>query len=286
MNEDDFPSLYLDANRVSIETQSRFTFSTKVVVIASLTTGFIGNMSTSKVAIIAQIVCALAVLTSACYLLFGKPQRIWYATRALAESIKTISWRYATRADPFNGDDTQASIKFRTSVAEFLRANSEASALRFDSTHTHLITKKMNDLRDSKLDKRKHDYLKFRIDDQLRWYRNKSKWNDKRSRFWYSALIIFSLLALIISLLRIDYEVPIQVDWIFSVPIAVLTWVQVKRYQELASSYSLTAHEIVFAKNEIAQLDDEEKNFSDFVGNTENAFSREHTQWYARKDLN
>lgn len=285
MTEDEFPSLYVDANRVSIETQDRFTTSTKVVIIASLTTGLIGNLYTSKIAVIVQIVCALAVLTSACYLLFGKPQKIWYSTRALAESIKTISWRYVARADPFNGDDIQAALKFRQSVSELLRANSEASALRFESAHTELITNKMNEIRYSSLEERKRDYLEFRINDQLNWYREKSKWNNRRSKFWYSSLLISSLAALIVSLFRMDYDVPLQVDWIFSVPIAILSWVQIKKYQELASSYSLTAHEIILAKNEIEALDEDEKRFSDFVSNTESAFSREHTQWYARKDL-
>jgi len=84
--------------------------------------------------------------------------------------------------------------------------------------------------------------------------------------------------------MAIDLQIDISVDWLFSLPIAILGWVQIKRYQELASSYSLTAHEITFAKNELVQKDTESK-FAAFVADTENAFSREHTQWYARKDV-
>ena len=53
--------------------------------------------------------------------------------------------------------------------------------------------------------------------------------------------------------------------------------------QELAASYALAAHEIGLIRQQslLPSTDDE---FSLFVGDAENAFSREHTQWIARKD--
>lgn len=284
MSDDDFPSLYLDANRTSIDTQNHFLLATKVVIAGSLLTGGLGMIPDHAIVTIVQVLLGLCVLTAACYLLFGKPQKIWYSTRALAESVKTISWRYVTRADPFGGERPAAAAKFRETVSEILRANEEASALRFASAHSDLITPAMEILRRSNLDTRRSTYLADRIEDQLGWYQRKARWNDRRSKFWYIALIAISLLAVASSLTRLSYSFTVPIDWVFSVPIAILGWVQIKRFQELASSYSLTAHEIVFAKNELAQVRDEAA-FSDFVGNTENAFSREHTQWYARKDL-
>ncbi|MGY8905810.1 MAG: SLATT domain-containing protein [Pseudomonadales bacterium] len=65
---------------------------------------------------------------------------------------------------------------------------------------------------------------------------------------------------------------------------AVLTWLQAKKHNELNSSHSLAAHEIVLIKSE-AESVESEKSLSDFVVNSESAFSREHTQWSARKNV-
>jgi hypothetical protein len=61
-------------------------------------------------------------------------------------------------------------------------------------------------------------------------------------------------------------------------------WVQTKRFQELAGSYALTAHEIMLL-DAMLPSDQSDEKFSSFVGDAENAFSREHTQWRARRDV-
>jgi hypothetical protein len=64
---------------------------------------------------------------------------------------------------------------------------------------------------------------------------------------------------------------------------SILTWMQAKRYQELTTSYNLTAHEITIIRQNIDFcLSDQQ--LSDFIKDAENAFSREHTQFVARKD--
>jgi hypothetical protein len=62
-----------------------------------------------------------------------------------------------------------------------------------------------------------------------------------------------------------------------------LSWIQAKRFSELSASYALAAHEISFIKEQAASIKKDD-NLSQFVGDAENAFSREHTQWVARKD--
>jgi hypothetical protein len=57
---------------------------------------------------------------------------------------------------------------------------------------------------------------------------------------------------------------------------------QIKKFSELSSAYSLTAHEIGIIEDRIDEADTEDE-FSDFVNEAELAFSREHTQWLARQ---
>ena len=58
---------------------------------------------------------------------------------------------------------------------------------------------------------------------------------------------------------------------------------QIKKFNELNSSYTLTAHEIGIIQTRLQDVEAEEE-FSDFVNEAELAFSREHTQWVARQD--
>jgi hypothetical protein len=72
-------------------------------------------------------------------------------------------------------------------------------------------------------------------------------------------------------------------DTIITLALSVLTWLQAKRYQELAETYSLAAQDIAILEGGLPIVNTEE-DFSRFVADAENAFSREHTQWIARKD--
>jgi hypothetical protein len=93
-----------------------------------------------------------------------------------------------------------------------------------------------------------------------------------------------NILALGVSIARIKY--PTTEHWPTDIFVAaaasVLGWVQTKRFQELAGSYTLTAHEIMLM---VVPNDNRDDSFSAFVGDAENAFSREHTQWQARRDV-
>jgi hypothetical protein len=106
------------------------------------------------------------------------------------------------------------------------------------------------------------------------------------SRHFFWALIGVNSIAVICAVLRMVYVA--QPYWPTDVFIAmaasVLSWMQAKRFSELAASYALAAHEIGLIKEQ-SMLPDTDDKFSVFVGDAENAFSREHTQWVARKDV-
>jgi hypothetical protein len=53
---------------------------------------------------------------------------------------------------------------------------------------------------------------------------------------------------------------------------------QVKKFNDLAAAYLLTAQEIGIAATEADEIDSETE-WSDFVNRCEQVFSREHTQW-------
>jgi len=92
-------------------------------------------------------------------------------------------------------------------------------------------------------------------------------------------------MAIALVLARIAYpNIPYLSPEILSVMIAgILTWIQLKKYRELSASYSFTAHEIGIIESKFDNIKTA-RDLSTFVQDTENAFSREHTQWIARKN--
>ncbi len=74
------------------------------------------------------------------------------------------------------------------------------------------------------------------------------------------------------------------VPLITSIAASIIAWAQVKQFEEFAQAYGTTAQEISLILTQLPYITDENK-FAVFVGDTENAFSREHTLWLARKDV-
>jgi hypothetical protein len=143
----------------------------------------------------------------------------------------------------------------------------------------------MRKLREANLTERKKAYLELRIGDQLEWYRKKARWNKDRAIYWFGGLVVCNVIAIGFALVRIAY--PSVHHWPTDIFVAasasLLAWIQTKKFQELAGSYTLTAHEIMLMRGTLNQ-NASEREFSAFVGDAENAFSREHTQWQARRD--
>jgi hypothetical protein len=191
------------------------------------------------------------------------------------------------RSNPF---EDAASIKipraeFREHLLAILKANRFiGDKMPPDSAAKQQITTSMEDVRSRSLEQRKEFYTEHRIKDQRNWYSVKAGANKRASRHWMFAGVVAYAVAIVLALIRIEYP-----DWeLWPIePVIVLAssfvgWTQIKKFNELASSYTLTAHEIGIIQNRIEEIDKEE-DFAQFVNDAEQAFSREHTQWVARQ---
>jgi hypothetical protein len=289
MQEEDFPALYRSADELSRESQNAFLRVLKAHLCALVTAAILSIVAVkgweTDIAML-QLGVLLVALACSIYLFAKKPDRHWYAGRAVAESLKTITWRYVCRAEPFEGPNDAARASFNATLKEIIVQNREVS----QSLDRHLggpqITAIMEAMRGESIDVRRETYAKSRIDDQRAWYAKKASFNRRMSRGFFWGLIVVNCFAVACAVLRIKY--PTTPFWPTDVLVAgaasLLSWMQAKRYSELAASYSLTAHEIGFIAAQ-ARQPMPEHDFSIFVGDAENAFSREHTQWIARKDV-
>ena len=93
------------------------------------------------------------------------------------------------------------------------------------------------------------------------------------------AIALFSSLALI----RWP-NLSINTSAIFAAAAAsAIAWLQLKRHQELTNSYGLAAQELGLIAEQSRGITEPEK-LSAFILDAENAISREHTLWKARRD--
>ncbi|WP_434746287.1 DUF4231 domain-containing protein [Candidatus Pantoea rara] len=210
----------------------------------------------------------------------------WYKYRALAESIKTMSWRYSMKSSPFNsGDDLKDYKKYQVFLEEILKdSNYIPRKVSGNVLTKNNFTGSMKTTREMSWEDRKEFYLTHRILNQWEWYRSKSTYNSNMAKKWWRGILVLYLFAFFTSLYNIWFN-----DY-FIFPVSVLTtlassllgWSQIKRFNELSSSYLLTSGEIGLMKEQVNYIYTQDS-FSDFVNESELAFSREHTQWEARR---
>lgn len=290
MDYKSYPALYKAADRASIEAQSTYLRIIKfhiflLVLGAGLT---IHPLPTTEYSLFNAFVflCALGVSV---LIAVKKYEKSWYSARAVAESVKTATWRYMMKAEPFLDATKRKEVNsvFRNILNEILSSNNQlGELLGGEVSAEEQITEKMQDTRSQALGARKEIYLIDRIDEQRKWYALKSAENKRKGTHFFYLLVTLQAFAITCVLLRISY--PIWEVWptdIFVVAAGgIVTWVQLKRFQEVATAYALTAHEIGIIRGMLAESDSDIE-FSVFIRDAENAFSREHTQWAAKHDL-
>jgi hypothetical protein len=286
LTSNDYPALYRDADAASLLAQRKFLCALAgnlALLVGTAVLSFINDPAPGFGAAVVLALVGSTVLTI--YMALGQPQRDWYGTRALAESIKTVTWRFMMKAEPYNGGEAAARDHFIANLKSIVDDNLLAIAVVRYAGGTQ-TTQAMLETRLLSLDKRKEKYDAERVSEQLSWYQRKAESNAKSARLWYGLLVILQGAGIIAAIGRVAS--PGFRFWPTDVFIAaagsVIGWLQAKRFQELAASYSLTAHDIGLLQAKLPDVSSEAA-FSAFVGDAENAFSREHTQWRARRDV-
>lgn len=221
----------------------------------------------------------------------SKPQQDWYACRALAESIKTMCWRYAMRADQMGlTDPCEAERQFREQLMEVVAANRIiAEKVTEPCAGDDEIPDEMDRIRQLPLEERKKMYLEQRIGEQRSWYVAKARLNRRRGRQFAAAAVFVYIIAGTITLARPDPAVdPEGAYWMIwaTEPLivlgaSVLGWMELRNFEALAAAYAVTALEIGMISPRLKDVQTEDQ-FANFVTDAELAFSREHTMWIAR----
>lgn len=292
MQDKDFPSFFHAGDKASLVAQSTYVNYVKwdLILMAFAAALTIYNYQEENSKTIVYAISGILLLAATILSLVIKNKQyedIWYRGRALAESCKTLTWRYITCSEYFDHNLTTSEAKKRFTERiieikdEFSDLNKELSA---QLLALPIITDEMKAVRAYSLHNRKKYYLEHRIENQINWYHNKADQNKSKYENWFWAVIIGQILALISIGFLIKFpNCNFNFVGLFSTLSACFfSWLQLKKYQENKEAYTTATSELNLIKQEAEDINTEET-FSKFVLDSENAMSREHTMWLAQK---
>lgn len=290
----DFPNYFIAGDNASLKAQKYYTNYVKwdLVFMCISTALAIYNYSdiySKRTIYVISGVILLAAFFFSLIIKAKKYEDVWYRGRALAESAKTLTWRFMTKSEYFEADLTleEAEQRFNERIRklreEFRDIN---SALKASDLHKDTITSKMYEVRDYDLSRRKEFYIRNRIDNQIAWYTDKADKNKTRYECWFWAVICMQFFAIIaIGYLIFNPNSDFNLVGIFTtISASFFSWLQLKKYQENKEAYNTAMSELNLIKTEAKYIESEE-HFAKFVLDSENAMSREHTMWLAQKRM-
>ena len=285
LEDNDLPGFWRCADNESIKAQKTVLLLVKLrffgLIFAALL-GVIASITSWKFISILISVCFLMVLLVEALEILLQPNQNWYSGRALAESAKTLAWRFAVCGAPFDKGLSLSEAKelLRERIDEVSKEASDKIII--DSDHP-IVTEAMVKLRQSSFEERKKAYTSQRLENQYVWYTNKAKWNQKRATYWKIILITGEFLATGIAGSQYIGLIPINIAGLLSTIVGCAsTWIAVKEFSNLASAYSITASELAILKSKVEDITDPDK-WAIEVDDAEEAISREHTLWLASR---
>lgn len=288
MDECDYPALFRSADQTSDQKQALHLTLIKTEYGLLLLAAIFSMNQFSGTVFYAVYACVfvllIGVLLTRAYL---RPVQQWYKSRALAESVKTLTWRYMMKAPPFDGAESHDTP--RAELAKQLRAllkmnESIAGQIIPNWSDASQITVRMDEVRALEWTRRRDFYQQHRVQDQRRWYTREAKNNRRDAIRWVVFGVLAYVIAGVLTLSRIwlsDWNFwPIEPIIVFAS--SIIGWMQLKKFGELAAAYNVTAQDIGLLEANLADLNGDTK-VAEFVNEAELAFSREHTMWIARQ---
>jgi hypothetical protein len=283
---DDLPQLFNAADRAAVDGRRRYMsqsgrrlVATVIAAGAAIAVIRIGRVDWAGIVSSAAFIVALLLDLS---LLRARPERDWYDGRALAESAKTLGWKWAVGGNPYPCSQTLSDARMLL-ADDLSRLRESAGDVALDPVLGSVVTDAMQALRDSPLEVRKQAYLADRLDDQLRWYAKKASDNLRAARRWRSLLLALEAIGGLMGVLKATGVVDIPIDALMATAVsAVGAWLEAQQHDQLSRAYSVAVADLTDARVRLEASSDEEV-WATVVNDTEDAISREHTRWRASR---
>lgn len=282
------PQLFQAADQASLAAQRSYVRGTQLrlgLLVTAAATGVVswrvGSGQIDVLALIGVAAFMLALLVEGS-LWRNRPDKAWYDGRAVAESAKTLAWKYAVGGLPF---PTLMAVPDATSklIDRLEGVRNQFHDLELEALDAPAISDWMTQQRLSPLDERKQTYLDARVRDQRSWYSKKAIFNKKRSKQWRIALVALEFAGAASSLVAAFTQSPILIPpAIAAIAGAVVAWLETKQHDGLSRAYSAAVADLASAETKLL-LTNSESSWATEVDDTEEAISREHVVWLATR---
>jgi hypothetical protein len=216
-----------------------------------------------------------------------RPDRTWWDGRALAESVKSLAWRYSMGVPPYAKQANDAAIDdvFRTQYAALVRDIKIPATRLPPGGLGEAVTAPMRETRRRSAAERKAEYIKRRLDDQREWYRTRASGNERAARVWMSLITALQGGGLVLVGLALGGALTVNPFGLLAAMISSsAAWLQVGRHQELADAYRAATVDLELIAGTANTVNGEE-DLQKLVEDAEDAMSREHTVWRAKRSL-
>ena len=283
-----YPALYEAADAASLAGQQAY----KWLVMADLgllgTAAAIGsaNQVVPRLGESWSLVIAAALLAVAFVAKYVNQQRgydaLWFDGRAVAETVKSATWRYAMGARPLSGRRGRRGIR-RAAARDDAGARLLMPHLHHLPTESRQMPKGWTMSAPRRW--RRGGRCTWRSGCRTRRHGTPTRprptpappaagsgraWRRNWPRWWWP------------SPSSCCPDAPDVVAVFTTFAAAIAAWTQFRRHDELSKSYSLAAHELAFLRAEVENAGNE-RTFRKAVDDTESAISREHTMWMAKR---
>ena len=278
-----YPALFHAADDAAVSAQRKFLRLSAIRLWALVSVAAVAVPAVLLETWAAILALPPIVIAAGCEILLmtQQPDRQWHRARAVAESAKTLLWRYQVGGRPFGHGGSGSKEVDQAFLSRIQDLLARFPDLDLPPARQDQITPSMRELRSQPLGQRKVAYLECRIRDQRDWYAAKAEWNKKRGWRFQIGLVSIELLALLAAILGAANLLPFGVYSVLAaLAIAGVGWLQIKRHRSIGAAYSLASHDLASASSTLSAIDDEEA-WEGFVSETEEAISREHTLWLA-----
>jgi SMODS and SLOG-associating 2TM effector domain 3/SMODS and SLOG-associating 2TM effector domain 1 len=287
--DSEFPPLYQAADKNSLDGQRRFLNATRLrlvmLVVAAGFGLFSWRRSWGDLAGIGGAVAFVVALLAELYLLQARPDRLWYDGRAVAESAKTLTWRYLVGGSPFGRKEATDREAERLLLDRFRQITGDLRGAHLVpvSGDSEQLSPALRAIRALPLEERRELYRSERIGGQQAWYARSARRNERRATQWSLVLTGLEALGLAGGVLKATGAVQLDLLGFGGALVAAgAAWVQAKQHQNLANAYGVASQELSAIGGQIDWTSSEQE-WAHFVDQAEEAISREHTLWRASR---
>lgn len=275
------PNAYVVASEASAKGQKwfkRLTFLTLLLLVVAALAGLLEHSWAGWVSAAAFV---LSILFTA-LTVYKRTEQDWYDGRAAAESVKSITFKYAVGGEPFGTEDREADARFDETLSKLV-GELEDLGSDLPSPKTPSSLDALRELRGRSLTERRSIYKAQRIEEQWNWYSKRAKEHRKTATAWRSVMYAGQAAGAAGAVLKGLGIVDIDLMSLFAtVAASTAAWIAAGDFTETARAYDFATLDLEQALNKAGEASAEPQ-WASFVADCEQAMSREHTMWLARR---